>query len=760
MRFHHNSRVLRYAGFSAVTFGVVGLITETSPVLRAQEQPSLPAPAVVAIDDEEPANEESAGPITFGEVMPGEVPRTFSQNVIEELLPESWTDWGYEVSDLFIELYEDEPSEEDVDRILKRLQVKRNTLGKAIADGKYHKIRSQLIELRAQMDRNTSLIRAIQDSIRSGRLVDPNSLSNEAYNTATNRVTALKNDLARFNTGPMWIDYFKLNEVSRIVSSRNPTDSELEVVNKSQARLTNLGDYTDEQAKFLKRPSVEKLGEALANLTEHVEEPVSAREATLAYLSSLIEAVNDSEFVTSSESASKLRGLLRGAPGSWVAGPLTSLVRRQFFADNVRLSISEALVKSLLTDSRFEREVINECIFGARVVGQQLMSTNIAIDVTPSSSSANLQFSLNGQVSTNTRGITSKATVYTKGNHNFTASKSVSFDGFRFASSPSRIGVHANNQTYNAAARTKLPIIKGIIRKIALRRAQELKPKSDALTRQKITNRVASDFDGEVDSRFASASSRLESNLYSRLRSAGLYPERQHVSSTNTTIDVLARVMNSDELAASPPPSMPLISMGVAGQIHDSYLNNALDRMNFRGRTMTNEEVRTEFEAFAERLLGRDLSLMSRAETIATEDDGDDDAADDESLDEAKFVFDESDPIRVRIAGDRLYLTITAGLETDSETIAPQIIEIPLDFELRGGKITVTRGTISVSPVKPPRNRVRQIAQANVMRNKIRSTLPARRFDASFNVNVQNRVLAMTVQSLDLTDGWATLTIQ
>ena len=286
-------------------------------------------------------------------------------------------------------------------------------------------------------------------------------------------------------------------------------------------------------------------------------------------------------------------------------------------------------------------------------------------------------------------------------------------------------------------------------------RARELKPRSDATTRKKVADQVGSRFDSESEELFGKGKSRLQANLYSRLRRTGLTPERQSVSSTDTTLDVTARVMHSDEVAASPPPTVPYVSTGLAAQIHQSYLNNALNRMDIAGRTMSNEELKAEFKRFAEAALGRSVDMAGRSEVIESSEE---DAEVDEDLENSKFVFDAEDPIRVRVAADRVYLTITAGLETPKETIDPQIITIPFDVNLSGNSVVMTRGTISVRPVNRPRNRVRQIAQANVMRNKIADTLPERRIDATFNIQLEERNIAMAVSTLGLSDGWVTIT--
>lgn len=741
MRVKHSSRTVRLLGGVAISFGFVGLVGQGSSLLRAQESPSLPAPDV-----------KSEEPISLADVISNDVPATFSQNAIEELLPESWTDWGFEVSNLFIELYEDEPGPEKVESILERLAVKRQTLDKAIGDSKYSMIRSRLMELRSQIDRNVALVEAVQKALAEGGMVDPADVANEAFAKLSQRVSNARGDLDRVSTGDQWKSYFQLDALAEIANAKAVTEDDKKLLAATAEHLNNLSLYSPKQADFVARPSLAMLGDAVASVADVTGSPNSARAATLERLRDIVSAVNEYESTASSDAAAELRKSLRGSTTNEIAQELASAVRQQFLSNNFRATVSESLIRRLLTDSRVEQGIVNDCVFGARVVGSQLTGTHLTVDLVQSISSAKFRLDLNGTVNTNTRGITPQATVFTKGNHTFTSSKWVTFDGDRFSSTAATVSANANNWTYNAAASTKIPIVKGIIRKIAISRARELKPRSDALAEQKISDRVKTDFDTEVLEMLGKAEDRLDNELNARLRSVGLYPERQTVSSTDTTLDLAARVMAGDEVAASPPPSIPYVSTGFAVQLHDSYMNNALNRMDFRGRTMTSEEMKAEFERFAEQALQRDISMGSRSEVIEqSDDDGEEDLSD------AKFVFDEKDPIRVRIAADRLYLTIKAGLQTEKETIDPQIIEIPLDIVLEGSDVLINRGTISVRPVSAPRNRLRQIAQANVMRTKIRQTLPERRVNGSFDLSLEERTIPMVLQSLDLTDGWMTL---
>ena len=764
MRLTHSSRLLHRGGLALALFGGFGLLGHGADRLMAQELSAPPLNAAAPQPAPEPAADEDdtpSGPLTLGEVLPDDVPDAVGSSAIDELLPPSWDDWGTEVADLFEELYEDDPDAERTAEILRRLGVKVNTLDRALADPQYRKIASRLSRLRRAVTRRLELIEAVRGLVQSGYSVDPAAGTREQFSETLTATVAAMNDLAAFKTGSMWRQYLKLDTVSAIVQRRDGSEEAQETLTAVRKKITNTRDYSDEQADFIDgRAPLQELADSLDDLVERLEEPPSRRETTAESIAEIVQAVEDYERFGSARAAGLLRrslGTLSASGGSRLAG----LIGRLYLQNNFRAAVGEGLIVSLMNDSRVERGVINDCIFGARVVGTQLTNADLRVDLVPNPSAAAFRLMLTGNVSTDTRGIAKQATVFSKGQHNFAADKAVTFDGQRFAATPASVGVNANNRVYAAQARTRIPIIRKIIRNIALDRARELTPKSNALTRDKIGKQVGGEFNEQVNELLGNAEGRLQGRLYSRLRNVGLYPERQQVSTTDTTLNVSARVLAGDELAASPAPPLPVPSGGVSLQLHESYVNNALSRMNIAGRTMSNEDVRAEFRRFAEQLTGRPVNMAGKATKLAPAGGGD--SEDGEAAEDADFIFDEADPIRVRITEGLVTVILRAGLDLadpDKDDIPQQVIEIPMDVEQAGSRVTLTPGTISVSPVERARNRFRQVAQANVMRSKIGDALAARQIDATFDLALEQKRLMLALQTLDLADGWVTATLR
>lgn len=744
MRISHSSRGLRIVGGLAVAAGTFGLAMQQPVRTFAQEQ--LAAPELGA--------ETPDATLALADLLGGDVPDSLTHGYIESALPadvfgEDVLQLGYDTSTVLSQLYEDEPDAEAAADLLSDLKAKRQEFDGVMKKTTDAGQRAQLREVVGRFDGQIALISALNALTESDDLSDPTvSL---AYGTLAARVDAAQADLRGFTTGSAWAKYFRLDELANLAQEASDDEAATDVLAAAAERFGSADRFDDEQKAFVDRPSLNNVADAIEALQTTLNDG-DAEDGLQTKLRELVEAFNSAQQYGSADAALTIR-----LASDWLpkvggnAEPLLKLVRDQFFADNFRLDVSESLVRRILANSSVESGLVNECVFGTRVVGEKCTASDLTIDVKPSTMNARIDLLVSGTVDTNTRGLDPKATVFTRGNHTFTAHKKATFDGYRLAATNATVSVNINSRTVGVAPKTKLPIIKQIVKNVAIDRARELRPRTNALQRSKITRQVTSRFDSKFASLIAKADDRLNKQFYQRLRHAGLYPERQSVSSTDETVDVSSRMMTSSEVAASRPSVTPFPTTGLAAQIHESYINNALSRMDFAGREMNSEEIRAEIERYLEIVAGRDLDMGSRSVEAEPAEEVD------EELEQAKFLFDDADPMRVRIESGSIYLILKAGLQTANETIAPQIIEIPLALDIVDGDLMMNKGRIEVTPFSRPRNRARQIAHAKLIAKKIKQSLPDRRIEGEFDVELESKVVPLRLRSADAYAGWLTM---
>src|SRR6185295_3765339 len=108
-------------------------------------------------------------------------------------------------------------------------------------------------------------------------------------------------------------------------------------------------------------------------------------------------------------------------------------------------------LNKLASDRRQENGQVRDQMLGANVYGNQTTMTTVTIDLVPSSSVAAFDIVANGQVSSNTVGVTDQAQIYTQGNHSFVAAKRILLNGERVSTQPARmVGISTNNTTTGA----------------------------------------------------------------------------------------------------------------------------------------------------------------------------------------------------------------------------------------------------------------------------------------------------------------------
>ena len=307
------------------------------------------------------------------------------------------------------------------------------------------------------------------------------------------------------------------------------TRNALEVTRSKLAKPESLTDPA--QKAFLSRPAFLALesavNEHLASITASPQQDNVA--ALRDGLKKLIAAIEDYESSASGEAAAAVRAAWKNVKSvaPFRGDRVESVMAVQYFNYNLRIVATESFLGRLLSDSRVEQGQVNDFILGANVGGTQVTSTTVNVDIKPAADRVRFDLILNGNVQSNTAGATSQATIYTQGYHTFVARKDIVFDGHTFRSYPGTIAVSANNTTTGGTTRFSGGLLFGrMSERIAMQEAANRRPASEAIARERISDRVLPRFNSEVDRSFADASHRLDTELYAGLRLNGTVPRR------------------------------------------------------------------------------------------------------------------------------------------------------------------------------------------------------------------------------------------
>ena len=229
-------------------------------------------------------------------------------------------------------------------------------------------------------------------------------------------------------------------------------------------------------------------------------------------------------------------------------------------------------------------------ILGANVVGTQTTNSKLGVNLIPREDGLGISFNLSGTTNSRTRGYTSQAIIYTSGYQTFNGSKLVTFDGDKFSTSRASLNVTARNNPYNAQIRGGG--LAQLFRGTALRQAQAKRGQTEAIARSRLRNRVLPRFNKEIDSQFSKANKELNAKVYEPLRKLDLYPQYMSFRTTSDLVIVDALLREDQELGGDRPGMLSMPGRGAARVlIHESWINNAISKMDLAGKTMTSERT-------------------------------------------------------------------------------------------------------------------------------------------------------------------------
>jgi hypothetical protein len=429
---------------------------------------------------------------------------------------------------------------------------------------------------------------------------------------------------------------------------------------------------------------------------------------------------------------------------------IVDALRSNYFNHNIRLFAPESFLNRFISETRRDSSGINEQVEEAQVSGAQTTYTTVGVDVQPSANSALMTLVVNGNVASNTLASTDQAQVSIYGTARFNAQKSLYFDGERFAFGQTMVGAQANNQITNIDTKYDgIPIIRRIAQNKAWEVAGSRQAEGEAMVVNRIRGMVASQLDGQINQEFGPTGevpTRLNT-LISALRRKDLFPSPLQWSSTNTDVRMSGRVMGAAELGGTEPDLTQVNPRGVTLMVHQSAVNNGLDRLGFAGQTLSDDELVKKLQGHLSDLLGKPVDLMSGKPKKAS----DENAA-------RMLAFDGQDPVRVAFIDDTIELTIRAGLKQEGrEEIPPHLIRVPLTVKAVNEGILLTPGNVSVETIDKQDS---QAVRAGVIKKKIEEAIPEQLLKRSMSMQRGNRMMTLAVTRLRAVDGWLTVWVE
>lgn len=307
---------------------------------------------------------------------------------------------------------------------------------------------------------------------------------------------------------------------------------------------------------------------------------------------------------------------------------LANAIDTHFRNANFRMSVSAELLNLLLPQTPEVHEPVNENIFGARVNGQSRVANRLQIRLIPDASRIQMRLEAIGRVFSQTEAERSGFTVQNVGDARFQVFKRLLIGRDGIVSERPQASSKANNRMIGMKSNLDgVPLLGWVARRIAERKIAEQSPQVKNYTEQKLEQSVSDRFDTEIEAQLADMQQYLFQNMIQPLTALDLEPTPLEMRSTDQRVIMRYRLAGFDQMAGNTARPRGLQNSLLSMQIHESTINNLLNRIDLNGQ---------EFSAF-------ELS-QHLAEVFGLPPSNDPQAA------KAKFEFAPFDPIRIKFS--------------------------------------------------------------------------------------------------------------
>ncbi|MCP3691648.1 MAG: hypothetical protein GY917_05610, partial [Planctomycetaceae bacterium] len=243
------------------------------------------------------------------------------------------------------------------------------------------------------------------------------------------------------------------------------------------------------------------------------------------------------------------------------------------------------------------QEPFRDRILGANVVGQNQISNEVYIRLMPDPNQIQVRLETEGRVLSRTRAQRSGFTFHNEGSSRFQVIKRLAFG---------RNGIETGKPVSSSSTSQRLtgmnseldsiPIVGWMARKIAQQKMEQQAPDTERITKQKIESMARLRVDEQVDSYLDWMREYTYVNLLQPLVALELEPDPIETKTTEQDVVMRYRLAGRDQMGASSARPVPLENNLLSMQIHETAINNLLQRIELAGKQFSIPELKTHLQ--------------------------------------------------------------------------------------------------------------------------------------------------------------------
>lgn len=273
------------------------------------------------------------------------------------------------------------------------------------------------------------------------------------------------------------------------------------------------------------------------------------------------------------------------------APELVAALRRRFSRANALVHVTSRLVTSGIDRPVDETQPIQDNINGTAVSGTGRTIGQVTGALLPDPQRGAIATTLTGVTASSTVGYHGPAIIYATAQTSIWGQKLLYFDANGLHTDAAAANAVSKSHVYGVGANHG-GLIGRIVQKGAWKRIPEQKPRSDRISSQHASMKVARQLDRQAGVLIERANANYAAKLRDPLVRQEAFPRRLDVSSDPGAMRIVATESN-DELLGAPGDPPQLDETGeLYLQLHESFINNLANDM-LGGRTLTREDVET-----------------------------------------------------------------------------------------------------------------------------------------------------------------------
>lgn len=522
--------------------------------------------------------------------------------------------------------------------------------------------------------------------------------------------------------GRQWHDYLLLDALSGLPPTSCEDEAHRRLILDVLARLQR-ASASPEHREFLSRGPFAQLHEGLRLL---IEEKLDAQR-----LLHELERFEQGGLPSDGREAARVWAELADSPDA-ARRKLGELLQLHYRNANVRITFAPDIVNRLLPDDLKRQMPVADTILGKETRGWSSSRTGLKVHFVPSDDRLTVRLSAEGNINAHTRTFSGPVRLFNSSNSAFRAEKEIEL---------TTGGVNVKPAVASSQINTRLkaiesdfdgvPILGGIVAAIAHNQHDDKKPAAQREIAWKTANSVEKNLDDDLDRHLRQADAKLHERILDPLSELRIRAEIVDLQTSEACAAIRFRTAGDDQLAANTPRPRAYADNLASLQVHQSAVNNVIDRLGLQGRRFTLPEL---YAYVVER-----LRLPGRADVSQLPPD-------------LELTFATTDPLTIRCENDRLELRMALDeLRVGDRAWRNFVVRAPFRADVIAGNTYLLRdGVVRINGERLGTGS--QISLRTVFAKVFPDDLKLKLWPD--RLSEDPRFADLNVEQVDLRDGW------